>query len=170
VIVTRASPCAPPRLPRFWPVDGPTSACSPTIRTGSVKSRARSIACDAEGALDGFRATSTIRWRGLGSALLPKPDSCHVLTFSPVLVVLVLALVGAGGARRAATPQARVARLQSRPQRRAAPGNNCHPTPLTVSRYSSPAIPCNSASPATAPVGSRCAEGAPANPARLLRR
>jgi hypothetical protein len=55
----------------------------------------RSIACDAEGALDGFRETSTIRWRGLGSALLPKPDSCHDLTFSPVLVVQVPALVGA---------------------------------------------------------------------------
>ena len=122
----------------------PPRPAPPTLNHAALRS-------DAEGDLDGFRETSTIRWRGLGSALLPKPDSCHDLTFSPVLVVLVPALVGAvwllllvrvvqtaatwgqvrtrgaGGVRRAAKPRARAARLQRQPQRKAAPGNNCPP-------------------------------------------
>ena len=66
----------------------PPRPAPPTLNHAALRS-------DAEGDLDGFRETSTIRWRGLGSVLLPKPDSCHDLTFSPVLVVLVPALVGA---------------------------------------------------------------------------
>jgi hypothetical protein len=47
------------------------SSIWPPRRPGSVKSRACSIACEAEGALDGFRPTSTIHRRGLGERTPP---------------------------------------------------------------------------------------------------